>query len=87
MNEDVVDAAEEVEVEYRKRILPLKTYICPIRPRYRDNRYMYLTTLGRDLAGVSMSNAGRGIFKPLNLPPNVSILGTSIRKVFQEQKN
>jgi hypothetical protein len=53
-----------VEVEYRKRLF--KTYICPIRPRYHNNMYMYLTTVGRDLAGVSglLSTAGRQIFEP-----------------------
>lgn len=55
MNEDVVDACEEsLEVEYKKRII--RTYICPIRPRYRDNKYMYLSTLGRALASFSLSN-------------------------------
>lgn len=31
----------------------VKTYISPIRPTYRDIKYMYLAAVGRALAGVA----------------------------------
>jgi hypothetical protein len=54
MNEGVVDAAREGR--FRRRIQEeglFETYICPIRPTYRDIRYMYLTGVGRALPSVS----------------------------------
>jgi hypothetical protein len=85
MNEDVVDAARKsLEVNYKKRFF--RTYISAVRPRYRDNKYMHLTNVGRPLASISLSNVGWRMLRTY-LPPDESILGTRIRKVFQEQKN
>lgn len=52
----------KLEVECEKWLF--RTYICAIIPRYRDNMYMYLTIVGRALAGVSLSDVGRRIFEP-----------------------